>query len=93
MSGLTMRLSLPVTCNCGHGFKIDPVGVQPWTNIVCPSCGAIDHASQETLDEVEDQLIEAVGDLYEDEDEYQNAIAFWYDASEKERATVVDDGF
>lgn len=94
MTAPTMKLTLPVSCSaCEHGFKIDPVGVQPWTDIVCPACGVVDHVSQETVDGVEAQLMDALGDIYEDEDDYQNAIAFWYDAPDKERATVVNDGF
>lgn len=92
MAAPQLKLSLPITCECGHGFTIDPVGVQPWTDIHCPKCDKIDHVSQEALDEVEGQLMDALGDLYEDEDDYQNAIAFWYDAQDKQRAIVVDDG-
>ena len=93
MSDQTIRLTLPVTCDCGHAFKISPVGVQPWTDIVCPSCGVIDHLSQETVDEVVDQYMDAMGDLYEDEDDFQKAMSLLIDAPDKERATVTDDGF
>ena len=45
------------------------------------------------MDSVEDELCDSLGKVFEDEDDYQNAIAFWYDAPDKERAKVVDDGF
>ena len=94
MSGLPIKLTLPVSCpSCNHAFKIDPVGVQPWTDIVCPACGVVDHISQETRDEVEEQLMDGLGEVFEDEEAYQDAIAFWYDAPDKDRAKVVDDGY
>jgi hypothetical protein len=89
-----IRLKLPVSCPaCAHGFQINPVGVQPWTDIVCPACGVVDHISQETRDRVEEELCEGLGAAFKDEDQYQAAIAFWYDAPDKARAAVVDDGF
>lgn len=88
-----VNLKLDIHCPCGHDFKIDPVGVQPWTDVICPSCNLTSHIDQKTRDDVEEQLMDAMGDLYEDEDDYQNAVAFWYDAPDKERAKVVDDGF
>lgn len=88
-----INLKLDIHCPCGHDFKIDPVGVQPWTDIVCPACASVEHIAQETIDDVLDELSGALADAYEDEDEYQNAIAFWYEATDKDRATVVDDGF
>ena len=94
MSDSHINLKLPVACSaCGHAFKIDPVGVQPWTDIICPACGVVDHVSQETVDGVEEELMEGLGGLYEDEEDYQRAIAFWYDAPDKASAKVVDDGF
>ena len=94
MSGFPINLKLPVSCqSCAHTFKIDPVGVQPCTDIICPACGTIDHISQETRDDVEQQLIDALGDAFEEEEAYQNAIAFWYDAPDRDRAKVVDDGY
>ena len=94
MADYGIRLKLPITCSsCEHVFQIDPLGVQPWTDIVCPACGTVDNISQETRDRVEDELCDSLGKVFEDEDDYQNAIAFWYDAPDKERAKVVDDGF
>lgn len=88
-----INLKLDITCDCSHAFKIDPVGVQPWTDIVCPSCHKISHLDQETVDRVVDEYMEAMGDLYEDEDDFQAAMSLLVDAPDKERAKVVDDGF
>ena len=88
-----INLKLDIHCPCGHNFKIDPVGVQPDTDVICPSCGTVDHVSQSTIDEVEQQLMDALNEVYDDEDSYQAAIAFWYEAPDKERAKIVDDGF
>lgn len=91
MSETPFRLSLPITCDCGRAFKIDPTGVQPWTDIVCPSCHNIDHVSQETVDQVVEDYMDAMGELYEDEDEYQAAMSILIDAPDKERAEVIDN--
>ena len=40
-----------------------------------------------------DDYTDAMGDLFEDEDEYQAAVSLLLDAPVKKRAKVVDDGF
>lgn len=93
MTDLPIKLSLPYQCGCDHNFKIDPTGVDIDTDIVCPSCGQVNHLNQDTVDTVADDYTDAMGDLFEDEDEYQAAVSLLLDAPVKKRAKVVDDGF
>jgi hypothetical protein len=88
-----MNLKLPVTCDCGHTFQIDPVGVGEGTDLVCPKCQKVDHLDLATLDRIKDEFSEVMGNIYDDEDEYQSAVSLLYDAPERGRAKVVDDGF
>jgi hypothetical protein len=48
--------------------------------------------SQETIDEVEQQLMDGLGASFDDEEAYQRAIAFWYDAPDRKKARIVRSG-
>lgn len=84
-----INLSLPIHCECGRDFKIDPVGVQPWTDIACPNCGLISHLDQETVDRVVDEYSDAIGELFEDEETYQRYMSLVIDAPDRTNAVIL----
>lgn len=86
-------ISLPLTCDCSHSFKIDPMGVTTKTEIVCPACQKIDHLDDALVTSIADQYNEAIGEMFDDDETYDRYAAAWDDAPFKERAKVVDDGF
>ena len=90
---MELKLNVPVNCDCGHSFKIDPVGVGEDTDIVCPKCQKVDHFSLSTIDRLHEEYAEAIADVYEDDEQMNSALAWFIEADEKGRARVVDDGF
>jgi hypothetical protein len=84
-------LSLPIQCDCEHGFSIDPAGVDTETDVICPACGQVHHLSQETIDQVEADYLDAIGEL--EEASYQRLAAALLDAPHVTTAAVIDDGF
>lgn len=36
-----MGYAVDVNCESGHGFSIDPLGVNAKTDIICPTCGNV----------------------------------------------------
>lgn len=68
MADFPFKMSLSVTCDCGHSFKIDPIGVSVNTDIICPSCSKADHLDQKTFDRVDQELLESLMEAFEDGD-------------------------
>lgn len=86
-----MRLALPVTCDCGHTYKIDPRGVFPDTDLVCPKCRTIGHLDQSTINSVEEQFADAINEI--DDDDIREMIHDQYfGVQARDVAIVVDDG-
>lgn len=92
MPSYKINLSLPVTCDCGHAYKIDPVGVETWADLVCPKCHSTGHLDQEVIDQIVQDYMEAMGELYEDEEEYQAAMSVLIDAPTLANAKILDNG-
>lgn len=88
-----LNLKWPMTCDCGHQFKIDPIGVDVDTDVICPACGVIERLPQSAIDEFEEQLSEALHEATDDEDLIEKIFDDFQCAPAKARAKVVDDGF
>jgi len=54
MSFAELRMALPITCDCGHLFRINAIGLTVETDIVCPSCGVVERLDAATIAGFED---------------------------------------
>jgi hypothetical protein len=57
---LRVKLSLPVTCDCGATFKIDAIGLTAETDVICPTCTKIDRFAEDALSAIHHQLMDVI---------------------------------
>ena len=85
---MKLELTQRIDCDCGHSFAIDPVGITTDTDIVCPSCHSVRHLGQATVDRLEADFYDSVGDIM-DEDLVADFTAQFTGAGPVQQARVV----
>lgn len=83
-------LKLPITCDCGHVFKIDPAGVDDDTDIICPSCGSVDHLDEDRIADIEQELFDALSDMTDDDDFICRMMDAFLDEPKRKVAVVIE---
>jgi hypothetical protein len=58
-----VRAKIDVTADCGHKFPVSLDGLGPHTDLICPTCGAIDHLSAEQVADLEAKLARGIAQL------------------------------
>lgn len=81
---------LPITCDCGHKFKISAVGLDSYTDIICPKCGVTAQLDDATIDSLEKQW-----QFYVDNGpiELMDKFMDLMEADPVKVARITDDGF
>ena len=87
---MKLELTQRVDCDCGHSFAIDAVGVGTDTDIVCPSCHKVKHLSQATVDRLQADFYDSIGDIM-DEALVEDLTAQFTGAQPVQRAVIVKD--
>lgn len=65
MSEGLFNVQMPMTCDCGHQFKVSFVGMEQGDDVTCPECGHAEEIDDDAFFEMEEQFREAVEALYE----------------------------
>lgn len=63
MAQFHVKTVFPVTGDCGHEFEASAVGITEKTDLVCPTCGAIDHLTKAQVRDVQAKFATALGRL------------------------------
>lgn len=63
MSNFHVKTVFPVTGDCGHNFEASALDITEKTDLVCPTCGAIDHLTKAQAEEVRQKFALALGRL------------------------------
>ncbi len=63
MSEFHVKTVFPVTGDCGHTFEASAVGIATETDLLCPTCGAVDHLTKAQVADVQNKFALALGRL------------------------------
>lgn len=65
MSDDLFKVQIPMTCDCGHEFKVAFIGMEHGDDVTCPECDHTEEIDDDTFFELEEQFRETVEALYE----------------------------
>jgi hypothetical protein len=60
MAEYNVRATVEITGDCGHKFPVSVAGLDTQTDLVCPTCGAIDHVNDEQLANIQRMFNQAL---------------------------------
>lgn len=56
----TARATIEVTAECGHKFTVSVIGLDTDTDLVCPTCGFVDHFDADQIASIREKFDAAV---------------------------------
>lgn len=65
MSEGLFNVQIPMTCDCGHQFKVSFIGMEQGDDVTCPECGHAEEIDDDAFFELEERFRESVEALYE----------------------------